>query len=303
LATFDEKWKYVLEYRSKRDALTEEKETASESRKNRINSELSRLKREYANKSPEGVTSANIDWVEEYTIKNQLLENAKKFEVIDSSAYIEEGIAYDQSQIEATLKALVDKEYRTPDGELIKFVNNDGSLVDVQLAISRLQQGIAKWQSDTGDVGESSKIFTLVAAYINADAKAGGMGISEWMMMTFIALFGIVQEFLIYLFTPKATIDRKLLSQVSYYMKWPSEEEKERFLISVYISYAGDGIINQERFDAKCKKAVYYMDLKEDDIVKKYSSKNREKKEPETVDKNQFGERVDELVKEIEGLI
>lgn len=303
LATFDEKWKYVLEYRSKRDALTEEKETASESRKNRINSELSRLKREYANKSPEGVTSANIDWVEEYTIKNQLLENAKKFEVIDSSAYIEEGIAYDQSQIEATLKALVDKEYRTPDGELIKFVNNDGSLVDVQLAISRLQQGIAKWQSDTGDVGESSKIFTLVAAYINADAKAGGMGISEWMMMTFIALFGIVQEFLIYLFTPKATIDRKLLSQVSYYMKWPSEEEKERFLISVYISYAGDGIINQERFDAKCKKAVYYMDLKEDDIVKKYSSKIREKKEPETIDKNQFGERVDELVKEIEGLI
>ena len=77
--------------------------------------------------------------------------------------------------------------------------------------------------------------------------------------MILIALFGIVQEFLIYLFTPKATIDRKLLSQVSSYMMWKDEEEKERFLISVYKSYVGDGIINQESYEAKCKKCVSLM--------------------------------------------
>ena len=268
--SFEEKWKYVVEYRAKREELDTEAED--------YKTQLANLKRVYASKAPEGVTQSNIDWIDEYTVKNKLLENAKKFEVIDSSSYIEESIAYDKSEIESTLKALADKEYRTPDGELISFVKSDGSLVDIQLAISRLQAGIAHWQSDTGDAGESSKIFTLIAAYINADAKAGGMGISEWLMVIFIFLAGIVQEYLIFLFTPKATIDRKLLSQVSHYMKWKNEEEKERFLISVYISYAGDGILNQDRFEAKCKKAVYFMELNPDDIIAKYSSKKKEHK-------------------------
>ena len=193
---------------------------------------------------------------------------------------------------------MADKEYRTPDGELISFTNEDGSLVDVQLAISRLQNGISEWQSDTGDVGESSKIFTLIATYINADAKAGGMGISEWMLMILIALFGIVQEFLIYLFTPKATIDRKLLSQVSSYMMWKNEEEKERFLISVYKSYVGDGIINQENYEAKCKKCVSLMQETEDDVIAKWS-----KKEVKSKEKKEFSNKVDNSIKEIEEML
>ena len=97
------------------------------------------------------------------------------------------------------------------------------------------------------------------------------MGMSEWMMMIFIALVGIVQEFLIALFTPKANIDRKVLSQVSSYLEWKDEEEKERFLISVYKDYVGDGIINQEDFDAKVKKCVTLMEDTEEDIIAKYS--------------------------------
>ena len=131
------------------------------------------------------------------------------------------------------------------------------------------------WQSDTGDVGESSKIFTLIATYMNADVKAGGMGVSEWMMMILIAIFGIVQEFLIYIFTPKAVIDRKLLSQVSQYLRWKDEVEKERFLISVYKDYVGDGIINREDYEAKCKKCVELMEESEEDIIAKYSKKNK----------------------------
>ena len=291
---FDEKWKYVKDYRAKRDALNIEKESADEERAKQIEEEILKLKKEAVNLAPEGVNSNNIDWVEEYTIKNKLLENAKKFETIDATSSIQDGINFDKNEIESTIKALADKEYRTPDGELISFTNEDGSLVDVQLAISRLQNGISEWQSDTGDVGESSKIFTLIATYINADAKAGGMGISEWMLMILIALFGIVQEFLIYLFTPKATIDRKLLSQVSSYMMWKNEEEKERFLISVYKSYVGDGIINQENYEAKCKKCVSLMQETEDDVIAKWS-----KKEVKPKEKKEFSNKVDNSIKEI----
>ena len=295
---FDEKWKYVKDYRAKRDTLNVEKESADEERAKQIEEEILKLKKEAVNLAPEGVNSSNIDWVEEYTIKNKLLENAKKFETIDATSSIQDGINFDKNEIESTIKALADKEYRTPDGELISFANEDGSLVDVQLAISRLQNGISEWQSDTGDVGESSKIFTLIATYINADAKAGGMGISEWMLMILIALFGIVQEFLIYLFTPKATIDRKLLSQVSSYMMWKDEEEKERFLISVYKSYVGDGIINQENYEAKCKKCVLLMQETEDDVIAKWS-----KKEVKPKEKKEFSNKVDNSIKEIEEML
>lgn len=248
-----------------------------------------------------GVVEKNAIYFTKADLQRSIQKTASANETVNDTSLYEEAVAYDKSQIEATILALADKKYKTPDGELISFTNEDGSLVDVQIAISRLQNGISEWQSDTGDVGESSKIFTLIATYINADAKAGGMGISEWMLMILIALFGIVQEFLIYLFTPKATIDRKLLSQVSNYMMWEDEEEKERFLISVYKSYVGDGIINQENYEAKCKKCVSLMQETEDDVIAKWSKKGIkpkvEKKEKE------FSSKVDDSVKEIEEML
>lgn len=248
-----------------------------------------------------GVVEKNAIYFTKADLQRSIQKTASANETVNDTSLYEEKVAYNKSQIEATILALADKKYKTPDGELISFTNEDGSLVDVQIAISRLQNGISEWQSDTGDVGESSKIFTLIATYINADAKAGGMGISEWMLMILIALFGIVQEFLIYLFTPKATIDRKLLSQVSNYMMWKDEEEKERFLISVYKSYVGDGIINQENYEAKCKKCVSLMQETEDDIIAKWSKKGikpkAEKKEKE------FSSKVDDSVKEIEEML
>ena len=245
-----------------------------------------------------GVVEKNAIYFTKADLQRSIQKTASANETVNDTSLYEEEVAYDKSQIEATILALADKKYKTPDGELISFTNEDGSLVDVQIAISRLQNGISEWQSDTGDVGESSKIFTLIATYINADAKAGGMGISEWMLMILIALFGIVQEFLIYLFTPKATIDRKLLSQVSSYMMWKDEEEKERFLISVYKSYVGDGIINQENYEAKCKKCVSLMQETEDDVIAKWSKKEVKQKE-----KKEFSNKVDNSIKEIEEML
>ena len=127
------------------------------------------------------------------------------------------------------------------------------------------------------------------------------MGTSEWMMIILIALFGIVQEFLIAIYTPKAAIDRKLLSQVSQYLFWQNKNEKEKFLISVYEDYVGDGIITKEDFEEKCKKCVEIMSEDTDSIIQKYSKKPIKKSIKK--EENGYSEKVDNLVKEIEDLI
>ena len=291
-------WTRIAEYQSQLDKIDADTEMTAQEKA----AQKSALRKAAVNRAPKGVNSSNIDYMTQTQLRSIMQAQAMENESIDNSAIYEESIAYDQSQIEDTLRALADKEYKTPDGQLIRFINTDGSLVNIQTAISRLQKGIADWQSDTGDVGESSKIFTLVATYMNANVKAGGMGVSEWMMIVLIALFGIVQEFLIYLFTPKAAIDRKLLSQVSSYMRWESEEEKERFLISVYKSYVGDGIINQDDYEAKCKKCVNLMEDNEDDVISKYSKK---KKQVNLIDNksDEYGQEVTKLVNDIEEII
>lgn len=222
-----------------------------------------------------GASRRNAIYFTKADLQKSIQSTATKNESVDNSKVYEEAVAYDKSQIEDSIRAIADKEYKTPNGEPIVFLNEDGSVINVQLAISRLQNGISLWQSDTGDVGESSKVFTLLATYMHADTKAGGIGAAEWMIMIFIFLTGVIQEFLIALCTPAATIDRATLASVSSYCEWNNDEEKERFLIKVYKEYVGDGVFGQEDFEAKCKKCVELMEDSEEDIIKKYSKKNK----------------------------
>lgn len=306
-------WQRIADYQSALDKIDNNSSLSiNEKARQKFN-----LRKSAVERAPKGVNSSNIDYMTQTQLRSIMQAQAMENESLDTTSLYEEGIEYDKAQVEETLRAIADKEYKTPDGELIHFVLNDGTLVNIQTAISRLQVGISRWQSDTGDVGESSKIFTLIATYMNADVKAGGMGVSEWMMMVLIAIFGIVQEFLIYIFTPKAVIDRKLLSQVSQYLRWKDEVEKERFLISVYKDYVGDGIINREDYEAKCKKCVELMEESEDDIIKKFSKKVEPLKVMEAspiVEKptmptttrsipGGYSDKVDNLVAEIEELI
>ena len=294
--SFETKWKYVVEYRNKRDALDESAEDYEKQK--------AELKKQYVSKTPEGVNSSNIDFVDEYTIKNKLLENAKKFETIDTSSYIQEGIEYDKKQIEETLIAIADKEYKMPDGTLISFIDN-GKPINVQLAISRLQNGISMWQADTGDVGESSKMFTLLATYIKADISAGGMGASELMLMVFIIFLAIIQEVGIAYCTPAAIIDRATLKLVSRYCEWENNIEKEDFLIDVYIEYVGDGVFSEATFEEKCQKSGGHFLLTRENVKEKYIPKPKTivKKETRTKTKKEYSNKVDNLVKEIEELI
>lgn len=292
-------WSLLEEYQTKMRAIRAN-ETLTEEEKE---SQIAVLKKNAVASIPV-VTSRNVEYISESEFKREFAKITQANEVVDSSKLYEESIAYDQEQINDTILAIADKEYRTPDGELIKFVNEDGSLVNVQMAISRLQNGYSAWRNDTGDVGESSRVFTLIATYIKLDSQAGGMGASEWILMIFIALVGVVQEFLIALFTPKSVITRKTLSQVSAYLEWSTREEKEKFLISVFQDYAGDGILTKKEFEERCRECVSYMEETEDIIISKYS---KTAKAPKVTSKklvtSEFSDKVDQSVKEVEDLL
>ena len=221
-----------------------------------------------------GATAKNAIYFTKADLQRSIQRTASANETVNDTSLYEEAVSYDKNQIEEILIAISDKEYKMPDGTPIKFIDN-GKPINVQLAISRLQNGISMWQADTGDVGESSKVFTLLAMYIKADETAGGIGAAEWMIMMFIFFTGIIQECMIALCTPSATIDRKTLSSVSRHCEWKDEEEKERFLLKVYKSYVGDGVFSQEDYEEKCRKCVELMEETEDDIIAKYSKKHK----------------------------
>ena len=222
-----------------------------------------------------GATAKNAIYFTKADLQRSIQRTASANETVNDTSLYEEAVSYDKNQIEEILIAISDKEYKMPDGTPIKFIDNNGKPINVQLAISRLQNGISMWQADTGDVGESSKVFTLLAMYIKADETAGGIGAAEWMIMLFIFFTGIIQECMIALCTPSATIDRKTLSSVSRYCEWKNEEEKERFLLRVYKSYVGDGVFNQADYEEKCRKCVELMEETEEDIIAKYSKKHK----------------------------
>lgn len=206
-----------------------------------------------------GTTSRNAIYFTEGDLRRSIQKTTTANETLDVSDIYEEGIAYDRQQIEDKIKALAEKEYKDPDGTLIQFLDEAGNPINIQTAISRLQSSINKWQApDAGDAGESSKIFTLVATYLKADSTAGGMGVSEWMMLIFIAIAGIVQEFLIALYTPKYTIDRRTLSQYSSYIDF-REMDINKFLIFIYTNYLNDGSYDQEKFDHKMEKVIDFI--------------------------------------------
>ncbi len=144
----------------------------------------------------------------------------------------------------------------------------------------------AAYENDTGDVGESAKMFMLIGPTLesmkktkatdvteayNQKVSVSSFGTTEIMMMVLIMIFGIVQEFLIALFTPKSTIDRKMLSRFDAY--FGEGFDIDMFLLRTYKDYLKKGIINQRDFEAKAKKAVELMDDTIDDVIARYSKK------------------------------
>ena len=275
-----EKWQLKLaEISSSEEYLTLEtdKEKASY---------ISKQREPYKRMAPTFVGN-NIDYISRSELVTKFQQEAKKTEVDKDSIAAYNALADEnEEEIKNTILAL-ENLYRHPneykdglviEGKPVSFLDENGEPLDITQVIGILQGLREEWKANT-DIGESSQIFMLVSELITSktgddNVTGSGSGIAETIMIIFIAIVGIVQEFLIYLFTPKAAIDRKLLRQVSHYLQWSSIEEKERFLIEVYVEYKGDGVINQEQFDFKCKKCVDDMSETVDSVIQKFAKKD-----------------------------
>lgn len=158
-------------------------------------------------------------------------------------------------------------------------------------SINLLSDIKAAYENDTGDVGESAKMFMLIGPTLESMRKTkatdiseaysqkvsvSSFGTTEIMMMVLIMIFGIVQEFLIALFTPKSTIDRKMLSRFDAY--FGEDFNIDLFLLKTYKDYLKKGIINQKDFEAKARKCVELMEDDIDDVIERYSKKNKAEK-------------------------
>lgn len=190
--------------------------------------------------------------------------------------------------------------------------SNTDTKVLITRALSLLKQYRTEVESDSGDIGSSSKLFMMIGNALDkinvkqansvTDALSmkvkTGMGSTEIMIMLVIMLFGIVQEFLIALFTPKSTISRKMLYQFDSVFE--SDFDMNRFMLSVYLDYYNKGIIAKDDFEAKCKKCVDLMQNTEETLIEKYSKKPVSK--PSNKEK-EYSSKVTDAINEIDNLL
>ena len=233
----------------------------------------------------------NIDYISRSELVTKFQQEAKKTEIDKDSIAAYDALANENNEeIRNTILAL-ENLYKHPnsyenglviEGKPVSFLDENGEPIDITQVIGILQGLREEWKNNT-DIGESSQIFMLVSEIVTSklgEDKSSGSGIAEILMIIIVAIIGIGQEFLIAHFTPKATIDRSLLRQVSEYLLWENKDQKERFLLEVYDDYYGDGVFNQDAFEHKCKKAVEHLERSIDDTIAKYSKYNKLVEQP-----------------------
>lgn len=234
----------------------------------------------------------NIDYISRSELVTKFQQEAKKTEIDKDSIAAYDALANENNEeIRNTILAL-ENLYKHPnsyenglviEGKPVSFLDENGEPIDITQVIGILQGLREEWKNNT-DIGESSQIFMLVSEIVTSklgeDKSSSGSGIAEILMIIIVAIIGIGQEFLIAHFTPKATIDRSLLRQVSEYLLWENKDQKERFLLEVYDDYYGDGVFNQDAFEHKCKKAVEHLERSIDDTIAKYSKYNKLVEQP-----------------------
>lgn len=234
----------------------------------------------------------NIDYISRSELVTKFQQEAKKTEIDKDSIAAYDALANENNEeIRNTILAL-ENLYKHPnsyenglviEGKPVSFLDENGEPIDITQVIGILQGLREEWKNNT-DIGESSQIFMLVSEIVTSklgeDKSSSGSGIAEILMIIIVAIIGVGQEFLIAHFTPKATIDRSLLRQVSEYLLWENKDQKERFLLEVYDDYYGDGVFNQDAFEHKCKKAVEHLERSIDDTIAKYSKYNKSVEQP-----------------------
>ena len=185
-------------------------------------------------------------------------------------------------------------------GELVEFNEENPSL-----ALTTLKDLKAAYENDTGDVGESAKIFVLLGPAIDNAFSAqatlenlskkksvSSFGTTEMMVMAFILFSGLLVELLIWAFTPKPMITRKV------FWKYNLDEslDIESIMYQINRKYLSKGVINIEEFYAKAEKNKMIDDvpktLQEFKNTKRKVSKKPSK--PKVAEDKQIRDKVSE---------
>lgn len=223
-------------------------------------------------------------------------KNASKDELIHLDAQTKERMA-------STIKNLQGR-FHWPNGELVEFDENNPSL-----ALTTLKDLKAAYENDTGDVGESAKIFVLLGPAIenafsgkrtleNIQRKKGATSfdVSSIMIMVFIMAVGILMEVILAAFTPKPIITRKIFDKYSFSKKL----DVEKIMYEINLKYVSDGVFSMEEFYAKINKNVEI-----DNIPKTLKDYKKTLEKPAKVEKKEkeFSSKVDDSVREIEEML
>lgn len=202
--------------------------------------------------------------------------------------------------------------FKWPDAMGGGFVEFDES--NPSLALTTLKDLKAAYENDTGDVGESAKIFVLLGPAIDNAFSAkttleniskkknvSSFGATEIMIMAFILFSGLLVELLIYAFTPKPIITRKVFEKYNL----DKDLDIESIMYKINRKYVSKGVLTIEEFNAKAEENKIISDIPETleeykKIEKKKSATPRSKVEKK---EKEFSSKVDDSVREIEEML
>ena len=118
-------WTLLDNYQTKIRTIRQNEELADEDK----NKQIAKIKKEAVDSLPV-VSNKNVEYISKPEFEREFAKITKSNEIIDNSSVYEEAIAYDKSQIEDTILAISDKEYKMPDGTVIQFID-DGKPINV----------------------------------------------------------------------------------------------------------------------------------------------------------------------------
>ena len=194
-------------------------------------------------------------------------------------------------------------------GGMVEFNEDNPSL-----ALTTLKDLKAAYENDTGDVGESAKIFVLLGPAIenafsakitleNVSKKKGisSFGATEVMIMAFILFSGLLLELLIYAFTPKPMITRKVFEKYYFDEKLNIED----IMYQINLKYVSKGVLNLDEFYAKVNKnsEIDCLPKTLPEYEKMQKKKNATPKPKVEKKEKEFSSKVDDTVKEIEEML
>lgn len=343
-------WPQILEYREERASFTESgytfdskeeitwkgKKIIPDNYWNKQNTTISNVVKS------KGITLTlnEIRNISEANLRDRIRQQYEKASTNSSSKSLEAVGNKSNEKIKKEIQNLQNRYVMPGENEYVEFDENNPTGT-----FNKLSDIKAAYENDNGDVGDSAKMFMLVGPAIEKigqkektideiaeqkDVKVSSFGATEIMIMVLICFFGILQEVLIALLTPKVVVTRKTLASFELYFGTSFNENE--FLYDLYRKYQNKGIISMAEFEAKALKCSTLSETPEtlQDFISKskktrkksttkkviinnnsetivdnpivYSTKKDINKKVEET-KQVYSEKVDELVNEIENII